>query len=90
MEEKQLTIEEVLEKYGNIELYFSSYYKYSFTYTYKKDNLEIIGSYGGNSDDIYRYDVTPNKKVLVKFYKESLQHLTIVEDGKIVFNYSDY
>lgn len=53
-----MTIEEVNEKFKDVLVTFSSYYKYSFTYTGEsEDGYKLRCSYGGSSDDIYRYDV---------------------------------
>lgn len=57
-----MTIKEVIKKYGNVPLLFSGYYKYRFGFKgTAKDGAEIYVSYGGNSDDIYRYNVSRNK-----------------------------
>lgn len=49
-----MTREEFYARYGDVELTFSSYYKYTFTYTATLPDgryLEVLC--GGNSDDIY-------------------------------------
>ena len=84
------TTTEVIEKFGEIELSFSSYYKYSFNYTFKDENVEIYGSFGGSHDDIYRYDCSPDKKVKVKDYQTELMSLSIKEKEEIVFDYIDF
>jgi hypothetical protein len=49
---------EFLEKYGEVELSFTSYYKFSFTFAGEaEDGALITASYGGSSDDVYRYAV---------------------------------
>jgi len=48
-----MTYEEFIEKYGEEEIKFSSYYKYSFTF--KNEKLAV--GYGGDHDDIYRLEV---------------------------------
>ena len=84
------TSEEIIKKFGDIELSFNSYYKYSFTYSYKNENIEIYGSFGGCSDDIYRYDCSSDKKVKVSDYSNELHSLTIKENDEVVFEYDDY
>jgi len=84
------TKEEIIEKFGEIELSFSSYYKYSFNYSYKDEVIDIYGFFGGGSDYIYRYDCSPDKKVKVKDYGNELMELVIKENGEVVFEYSDY
>ena len=54
--------EEFIKKYGEEKVKFSSYYKYSFTFKNEK-GLSI--SVGGDSDDIYRFDVDADKEYLV-------------------------
>ena len=50
-----MTKEEILEKYGDVELKFDSYYKYTFTYCGTAcDGVKIIANSGGCSDEIYR------------------------------------
>ena len=50
-----MTKNEILEKYGKVELKFDSYYKYTFTYCGKADGgVKIIANAGGCSDEIYR------------------------------------
>lgn len=57
-EQQALTREQVIEKYGNVRLKFSSYYKYSFTYVgTAEDGVTIACMVGGDSDSIYRYSV---------------------------------
>jgi hypothetical protein len=54
----KLTLEQFISKYGETEMHFHSYYKYSFSYTGKTpDGLTVNMSYGGSSDDVYRYEV---------------------------------
>lgn len=50
---------EILEKFGDVELYFTGYYKYTFSYG--NDHAEHDGAIftlyvesGGDADDIYR------------------------------------
>ena len=54
----QMTRAEFYDKYGDVEVMFSSYYKYTFTYaaTLPDGKLLTVG-YGGNSDKIYRHEV---------------------------------
>lgn len=59
-----MTKEEVLEKYGDVPLRFSSYYKYSFRFSgLAEDGVKIFASIGGNADDIYRWEITPDKVI---------------------------
>jgi hypothetical protein len=54
-----MTRAEFCEKYGDVPVKFSSYYKYTFTYsTTLPDGKRLVVSYGGCSDDIYRHEVS--------------------------------
>ena len=61
-----MTKQEFLDKYGNVLVRFSTYYKYSFTFAGETDNLTVTVSYGGSSDDIYRYDVSADVFLTVR------------------------
>lgn len=69
-----MTIEELIEKYGDVELKFDSYYKYRFTFSGKAPDGKIISwTYGGNSSDIYKYSVTRDGiKTLNKIFDDPL------------------
>ena len=58
MTKAELTKEEVLEKFKDVELKFSRYYKYTFTFEGKCGDYTISMGIGGNAGDIYRYEVT--------------------------------
>ena len=54
-----MTTEEVNEKLKDVGLKFDSYYKYEFTFIgTTEDGYEIICTYGGTSDMIYRFGVS--------------------------------
>lgn len=53
-----LTKDEVVAKYGDVPLYFHSYYKYTFHYSGTGDDgVRIMGHFGGEHDSVYRYSV---------------------------------
>ena len=53
-----MTRKEFYEKYGDVKVKFSSYYKYTFTYTGNlPDGGRISVDCGANADDIYRFEV---------------------------------
>ena len=86
-----ITKEVVLAKYGNIPLKFSSYYKYQFYFgATAPDGARISGGYGGDADDIYRYEVDPDKPILVKDYEQSFMSLTIRLNNETIFDWSDF
>jgi len=66
MEPNRITLEEVYEKYNDIPVFFSSYYKYSFTFTGEKDGVKITATCGGDSGDIYRLDVDAGVPYLLR------------------------
>lgn len=64
---KQLTQQEILEKHGNTEMVFRSYYKYMFTYEGETPNGDKIYAHcGGNHDDIYRFEVVAGNMETLK------------------------
>jgi len=53
-----MTRTEFIEKYGDVKVEFSSYYKYTFTFCGSLPNGDYISvDVGGSSDDIYRMTV---------------------------------
>lgn len=78
-----MTRQEFYDKYGAVKVKFSSYYKYTFTYTATlPDGNRLTCGYGGNSDDIYRHEVGVDSEETVS----SLQPHTgaVYQDGKEV------
>jgi hypothetical protein len=64
MSETKLEKSEVLAMYGDVLLTFSSYYKYSFTFSgVAEDGAAISATVGGDSNNIYRFSVTPASKI---------------------------
>jgi hypothetical protein len=56
-----MTKEEFIEKYGEVKVKFSSYYKYTFNYIGTLPDGNVISvDCGGNADYIYRYEVVPD------------------------------
>ena len=62
----KLTEEQFNEQYGEAKVVFAYYYKYSFSFVGEFEGKQINISVGGNADDIYRFDVEPNKEYQVK------------------------
>lgn len=50
-----MNLEQFLEKYGDIEVVFSGYYKFMFTFKSLKEDDGITVYCGGDSDEIYRF-----------------------------------
>lgn len=57
--ERKMTYSEFIQKYGDEEVVFSSYYKYAFSFAGKNN---LIVHVGGNQNDIYRMTVEAGKK----------------------------
>ncbi len=54
-----MTIEELIEKYGDVGLKFNTYYEYKFTFSGKApDGKTISWTYGDSSRCIFKYHVT--------------------------------
>lgn len=85
----ELTRQEFLEKYGDVEVTFFSYYKYTFTFTGETpDGHEISVGYGGHSDDIYRYEVFSGETGTVSSidpYQGS-----VYKDGTLIDEFYDF
>ena len=57
-----MTKQEFLDKYGKCKVKFSNYYKYTFSFSGKTDSGEdITVNIGGNSDDTYHLEVSPER-----------------------------
>ncbi len=84
-----MTRQEFYDKYGEVEVSFCHYFKYSFTYVgFMPDGTEVICTFGGDSDSIYRHEVSAGVKDTVM----ELQPYegTAFKDGIAVDNFSDF
>lgn len=84
---KKLTWEEVVAKYGECKVKFNSYYKYQFTFEGVFEDLVILVRDGGDSSDIYRYDVTADREETVKEFQPNC--FTVIKDEKVIEEYYD-
>lgn len=83
-----MTRKEFIEKYGDVVVTFSSYYKYSFTYVGKlADGSMIACSVGGCHDDIYRMDVNTNPITIANLEPYSG---TVTSNGQLVDDFYDF
>lgn len=83
-----MTKEEAISKYGDVPLKFSSYYKYSFRFSgVAEDGAAISISVGGDSDDIYKFEV--NSETVLKLKDEDYRYASIDKDGKEVWEDSN-
>lgn len=62
-----MTREEFYAKYGEVEVVFTSYYKFTFSYDADlPDNRYVSVCYGGNGDDIYQHEVDVGVPIKIK------------------------
>ena len=80
--DNKLTYSELIEKYGDVELKFESYYKYSFTYRGQtKDYSQLSVYIESNKDSIYRLCLNDT----VIFSHLPKHNLVVKIDGLTVF-----
>lgn len=84
-----MTRNEFYEKYGNVVVRFKSYYKYTFNFEGKlPDGSTLTCSYGGNSDEIYRYEVSVDGEETVMSLSPYAGY--VYKDGVKVESFYDY
>lgn len=64
MNKEEKTIKTIIEKYGKVPMRFECYYKYVFSFVGETEDIRILCNYGGNSDDIYRFSLDRDSKLL--------------------------
>ncbi|MFA5151479.1 MAG: hypothetical protein WC554_02850 [Clostridia bacterium] len=74
-------------------LSFTSYYKYSFSFIGQVGDISVYASYGGDSDDIYKFYVESNKpepapKTLKELFEEYF-YICITDTDKNI-EYTSY
>ena len=80
--EKPMTKKQIMEKYGDVPLDFVSYYKYEFAFVGKAPDGARVGmTYGGDSNDIYKYEVSASKTVTLREYANDYCHAAVTKDG---------
>ena len=85
-----MTKEQVLEQFGDVVMKFTSYYKYTFSFEAEQDGLVFLGWFGGDADDIYRYEITVDSVMLVKDFEDQLHRLYIGKGEDRLFEYPDF
>lgn len=86
-----MTREEMLQKYGDVVVKFSSYYKYTFYYAADlPDGGRILVGVGGNSDYIYRFNVVNDEAMPIKYLDEPYTVDVFDKDGKMIDDFYDF
>jgi len=82
--------EEFIEKYGDVKVKFSDYYKYTFNYTGSlPDGSKISIGYGGNDNDIYRHEVVSDKEeTVLSVYPYT--GVVLDANGQVIDEFYDY
>jgi hypothetical protein len=83
-----LTEEQFKEKYGEVEVMFSSYFKYTFVFRGDFYGKEFQVNVGGSSEDIYRFDVRANDPIKIKYL--DINYAQVVENENIIDNCLNY
>lgn len=85
-----MTKAEFLQMYGDIEVSFESYYKYSFTFRgVTSEGHVVVVSVGDSADDIYRLEVGTEKKS-VKSLDPSSGQVYISGNPDPIHSFYDY
>lgn len=63
----ELSQPEFLKKYGDVQVSFNEYYKFTFYFTgVTPEGYKLVVGYGGNSEQIYRYELSSTQTGTVK------------------------
>lgn len=74
---------EVLQKYGDYEIHFKSYYKYQFTYF----GFGLTVTVGAIHEDIYRFNALPKMRIRDLL---DLAHVEISKGEEAIFERHDW
>ena len=62
----EITHDEFIEKYADVRMTFSNYYKYGFTYVGQTDDgVNVSVTYGGETGQIYRFSLDAGHNFLL-------------------------
>lgn len=85
-----ITREEAEKLYNEVDVKFTNYYKYSFTFEGEaNDGSKITTTFGGRAEDIYRYDLSHDEEYTFDNCDE-WHSVNITKDGKTIFDWDDY
>jgi hypothetical protein len=85
----ELTRSEFYAKYGDVSVKFSSYYKYTFAFSgVTKDGDKLVVGYGGNNEQIYRFDCSADAEVTVMDLQPYEGY--VMRDGVQIDSFYDY
>lgn len=86
---KNMNLQEIKERYGEVKLKFQSYYKYSFDFIGTTDKgEEITVAVGGNADDIYKLSVGASKEETINSLDPHF--IQVVKDGETIVDWYHY
>lgn len=86
---KEMTRTEFLNKYGDINVVFTDYYKYTFNYKFDfGDGSYLTVSVGGDPDEIYRESVVAGEECSVSSLYPYKGYL--VKDNETTEGFYDY
>ena len=84
-----MTRQEFYEKYGDVRVKFLNYYKFTFTYTATLgDGKKLTVGYGGNSDEIYRHEISNDGEISVSSLEPYMG--SVYDDGNEIEGFYDY
>ncbi len=82
---EKLKKEEFLKQFGDVSVKFSNYYKYTFYFKGVDEGGRLITvSIGGDSEDIYRLEVSSDDEDKVSEFDIEHGHVRD-EDGRLLF-----
>ena len=79
-----MTTEQVMERYGDLPLTFTSYYKYRFSFeATAPDGSLVHASVGGNADHIYRYQLERDSQITLRGHEWSFAYVNDKDGNEI-------
>ena len=88
----EITKTEFDKLYGDYDVVFDSYYKFTFTFKGKTNSGDtIVVTFGGSADDIYKQNITAGEKVKVRDIDAYYAAVREVGDGEGgIHSYTDF